>query len=153
MCAPRATGRPAHVCTKAARHVGDAGCASHVSGSTRNSTQLLAILRFLPAPHLCKNPVHGKYSPNRLPWPWPHFPRQAKNCPSGTLSRAQLLAFSEALLDQASLEACTFGFSALDVLHMTFAKHGGAEECITPERSTSPLFRATGMVITTIDLP
>jgi hypothetical protein len=55
---------------------------------------------------------------------------------------------SAALVTQAYTEACRFGFSALDALHVTVAKAGGAEECITTERSTTPRFRVTGMVIT-----
>ena len=65
-------------------------------------------------------------------------------------SRARLLPVSAALVTQAYTEACTFGLSALDALHVTFAKAGGAEEFITTERPTTPLFRVTGMVIKTI---
>ena len=63
-------------------------------------------------------------------------------------SRARLIAVSAALVTQAYTEACTYGLSALDALHVTVAKAGGAEEFITTERTTTPLFRVTGLVIT-----
>ena len=63
-------------------------------------------------------------------------------------SRARLISVSAALVTQAYTEACTFGLSALDALHVTVAKAGGAEEFITTERTTTPLFRVTGIVIT-----
>jgi predicted nucleic acid-binding protein len=63
-------------------------------------------------------------------------------------AQARLIAVSAALVRQAYTEACTFGLSALDALHVTVAKAGGAEEFITTERPTTPLFRVTGMVIT-----
>jgi len=63
-------------------------------------------------------------------------------------SRARLISVSTALVTQAYTEACTFGLSALDALHVTVAKAGGAEEFITTERTTTPLFRVTGIVIT-----
>jgi predicted nucleic acid-binding protein len=63
-------------------------------------------------------------------------------------SKADLIPVSAALVTQAFTEACTFGLSALDALHVTVAKAGGAEEFITTERTTTPLFRVTGLVIT-----
>jgi predicted nucleic acid-binding protein len=69
-------------------------------------------------------------------------------------SRAvQIVAPSLALLMQAYTEACTFGLSALDAFHMAAAKFCGAEEFLTTERPTTPLFRVTGIVIKTITLP
>jgi len=69
------------------------------------------------------------------------------------LTNAQFVPVSESLIDQAHTEAYTFGLAALDALHVTFAKAGGAEEFITTERPTTPLFRVTGLVIKTIILP
>jgi hypothetical protein len=60
---------------------------------------------------------------------------------------AQFIPVSVALITQAHTEACTFDLSTLDALHTTFAKAGGAEEFITTERPTAPLFRVTGIVI------
>ena len=68
-------------------------------------------------------------------------------------ANAQLIPVSESLIDQAHTEAYTFGLSALDALHVAFAKAGGAEEFITTERPTSPLFRVTGIIVKTILLP
>jgi predicted nucleic acid-binding protein len=68
-------------------------------------------------------------------------------------SRARLIPVSAALVTQAYTEACTFGLSALDALHVTVAKAGGAEELITTERPTTPLFRVTGMIITPFAMP
>ena len=68
-------------------------------------------------------------------------------------ANAQLVPVSEALIDQAHAEAYTFGLAALDALHDTFAKAGGAEEFITTERPTSPLFRVTGIIVKTTLLP
>jgi hypothetical protein len=68
-------------------------------------------------------------------------------------ARAQSVPISAVLVAQAYTEACTFGLSALDALHLTFAKAGGAEEFITTENPTQPLFRVTGIVITPLILP
>jgi hypothetical protein len=56
-------------------------------------------------------------------------------------------------MQQAYTEACTLGLAALDALHIAAAKSCGAEVFITTERPTTPLFRVTGMLITTIALP
>ena len=72
---------------------------------------------------------------------------------SATLPRAQLIPVSEALIAQAYADACTFGLAALDALHLTFAKAGGAEEFITTENPSQPLFRVTGIVVTPLILP
>ncbi len=52
---------------------------------------------------------------------------------------------------QAYTEACTAGLAALDAFHIVAARAGGATEFITTERSTSPLFRVSGLTITTLD--
>jgi predicted nucleic acid-binding protein len=63
-------------------------------------------------------------------------------------ARAHFIPITAALVTQAYTEACTFGLSALDALHVTFAKAGSAEEFITTERPSTPLFRVTGIAIT-----
>jgi len=68
-------------------------------------------------------------------------------------ANAQLIPVVEALVDQAYREACTFGLSALDALHIAFAKAGGAQAFITTERSTSPLFRVTGITVEGMNAP
>jgi predicted nucleic acid-binding protein len=65
----------------------------------------------------------------------------------------QIVPPSVSLIQQAYTEACTFGLAALDALHIAAAKSSGAEEFITTERPTTPLFRVTGIVITTIIPP
>jgi hypothetical protein len=66
-------------------------------------------------------------------------------------SRAvQIVPASASLLSHAYTEACAYGLAALDALHIAAAKFSGAEEFITTERTTKPLFRVTGLTITTI---
>lgn len=66
---------------------------------------------------------------------------------------ARMIPLSMPLVEQAYVEACAFGLSALDALHLTFAKAGGAQEFITTERPTSPLFRVRGLTMTAFALP
>jgi hypothetical protein len=69
-------------------------------------------------------------------------------------SRAvQIVPPSVSLMMQAYTEAYTFGLAALDAFHIAAAKFSGAEEFITTERPTTPLFRVTGIIIKTIILP
>lgn len=68
-------------------------------------------------------------------------------------AKAQFTPVTEALVVQAYTEACTFGLAALDALHLTFAKAGGAEEVITTENPTQPLFRVPGIVIKPLHRP
>jgi predicted nucleic acid-binding protein len=69
-------------------------------------------------------------------------------------SRAvQIVPPSVSLMMQAYTEAYTFGLAALDAFHIAAAKFSGAEEFITTERPTTPLFRVTGIIIKTITLP
>jgi predicted nucleic acid-binding protein len=65
----------------------------------------------------------------------------------------QIVPPSVSLLQQAYTEACISGLAALDALHIAAAKSGGAEEFITTERPTTPLFRVSGIVIKTIIPP
>ena len=64
---------------------------------------------------------------------------------------AHIVQYSEPLMRQAYAEACTAGLAALDAFHIVAARAGGATEFITTERSTSPLFRVSGLTITTLD--
>lgn len=69
-------------------------------------------------------------------------------------SRAvQIVSPAVSLMMQAYTEAYTFGLAALDAVHIAAAKFSGAEEFITTERPTTPLFRVTGISIKTITLP
>jgi predicted nucleic acid-binding protein len=64
---------------------------------------------------------------------------------------AQVVRYSEPLLQQAYTEACTFGLAAMDAFHIAAARAGGATEFITTERPTSPLFRVSGLTVLTLD--
>jgi len=55
---------------------------------------------------------------------------------------------SESLVASADAEAMTAGLGAVDALHVAAAKATGAEELITAERPTSPLFRTKDLKIT-----
>lgn len=46
--------------------------------------------------------------------------------------------------------ACQFGLGARDALHVAAAEREGAEELVTSEGPTKPLFRVTSMLITSI---
>ena len=65
-------------------------------------------------------------------------------------AKARLIPVSPALVALAYREACAFGLSALDALHIAVAKSSGAEAFITTERPGTPLFRVTGLFITSI---
>jgi predicted nucleic acid-binding protein len=65
----------------------------------------------------------------------------------------QIVPPSVSLMQQAYTEACTCGLSALDAFHVAAAKVSGAEELVTTERLTTPLFRVTGIIIKTLTLP
>jgi predicted nucleic acid-binding protein len=64
-----------------------------------------------------------------------------------------IVPISESLGHLAYTEACHAGLSGLDALHIAAAKFSGAEEFITTERPTKPLFRVIGILITSIALP
>ncbi len=46
--------------------------------------------------------------------------------------------------------ACQFGLGARDALHVAAAEHEGADELVTSERRTKPLFRVTALRVTSI---
>jgi len=54
------------------------------------------------------------------------------------------------LVLSADAEATIAGLGAVDALHVAAAKAAGAEELITAERPTSPLFRVTDLKIISI---
>lgn len=68
-------------------------------------------------------------------------------------SVAQIVSLSVSLTQLAYKEACQTGLSGLDALHIAAAKCSGSEEFITTERPTKPIFRVTGIVITTLAAP
>jgi predicted nucleic acid-binding protein len=56
----------------------------------------------------------------------------------------------ELFLEKAFEEACTTGLSAIDALHVTAASVLGADEFLTAEARTKPIFRATSVPVRTI---
>lgn len=57
---------------------------------------------------------------------------------------------SEDLMRVALQQACRFGLDALDALHVAAALLLGAEELITAEKPTKPIFRVTSLKVTSI---
>ncbi len=62
-------------------------------------------------------------------------------------SVSQMLPLDEALVERALKRAGKLGLSALDCLHLEAAITLGAEEFITTEKPTKPLFRETGILV------
>lgn len=60
---------------------------------------------------------------------------------------------SRTLAEEAYQEATAVGLSAIDALHMAAAKRASCDEFVTAEKPTKPLFRVTGIAITTIRPP
>jgi predicted nucleic acid-binding protein len=56
----------------------------------------------------------------------------------------------EKLVQDAYQIACDFGLAALDALHIAAALSVGAEEFVTTERETKPMYRVTGIQITSV---
>jgi hypothetical protein len=65
-------------------------------------------------------------------------------------SVAQLVRASTTLVEAAEREAEAVGLSAMDALHIAAAKHAACDEFVTAEKPTKPLFRVTGIQVTTI---
>lgn len=60
------------------------------------------------------------------------------------------VATTPLLTERALQHASAFGLSAIDALHSAAADLAGAEEFITTERSSKPLFRVTALRIASI---
>lgn len=65
-------------------------------------------------------------------------------------SAHDMVQSSHALVTEAESEAEQAGLSAADALHVAAARSGGCDELVTIEKSTKPLFRVTGLTVTTI---
>lgn len=57
---------------------------------------------------------------------------------------------SAELVERAQRVASTYGLACVDALHVAAALEAHADELVTAERPTSPLFRVVGMAVTTI---
>jgi len=54
---------------------------------------------------------------------------------------SRIVPTSHALLELAMEEACRYGLSAIDAIHIASAVFGGAEEMVTSEKATKPMHR------------
>lgn len=62
----------------------------------------------------------------------------------------EVVAITQTLVSQALNEASQYGLSAIDALHIAAAKSVAVEEFVTVERTTKPLFRVSGLKVTTL---
>lgn len=62
----------------------------------------------------------------------------------------EVVAITPTLVSQALNEASQYGLSAIDALHIAAAKSAAVEEFVTVERTTKPLFRVSGLKVTTL---
>jgi predicted nucleic acid-binding protein len=60
---------------------------------------------------------------------------------------------SESLIRDAMAEGCNTGISGIDALHIACAVFAGAEELITTEKETSPMYRTKLVKVTCIRPP
>jgi len=56
----------------------------------------------------------------------------------------------ERIIEEAYRIACSYGLAAMDSLHLAAALLIGAEEFVTTEKSTKPMYRVTGIQIISI---
>jgi len=63
---------------------------------------------------------------------------------------SQWAPVSDDLLRVAMQQACRFGLDAVDALHVAAALLAGADELVTAEKTTKPIYRVTGLTVTTI---
>ena len=62
----------------------------------------------------------------------------------------QLVRASSLLVEAAEREAEVVGLSVMDAQHIAAAKHAACDDFVTAEKPTKPLFRVTGIQVTTI---
>lgn len=85
--------------------------------------------------------------------PKPHFNRQTAEeqfYETYFASVIQLVETTPQIVRDAEREAKAVGLAAADALHVAAAKHAGATEFMTAEQATKPLFRVSGIIVTTI---
>lgn len=66
---------------------------------------------------------------------------------------AVAMSISGEFVARAEHEAEQAGLSAVDALHVAAAKEAGCSELVTAEKPTKPIFRVTGLAVTTIRPP
>jgi len=64
--------------------------------------------------------------------------------------KARMVRTSSGLVSQALEEACSAGLGAVDALHVVAAKRGKADELVTNEKPTKPIFRIRNIRVSTI---
>jgi predicted nucleic acid-binding protein len=65
-------------------------------------------------------------------------------------SVSQWVTIEPTLLDEALRQANTFGLAGVDALHVASALLLGAEDLVTSEKPTKPIFRVTGLTVISI---
>lgn len=63
---------------------------------------------------------------------------------------ARMIPTSRYLLETALAEGCRIGSDAMDSIHIACAIIGGAEELVTSEKSTKPMFRTDKVKVVSI---
>ena len=63
---------------------------------------------------------------------------------------AEVVSCSPSLVAEDFEDAATAGLSAVDALHVAAARHAGSDELVTSEKGTKPLFRVTGISVSSI---
>jgi predicted nucleic acid-binding protein len=85
-----------------------------------------------------------------IPKPWYHGFKDQVDFYEVFFSSAQRVPVSRKLLENAVREACQFGLSACDAMHVAVARRGKCVELLTTEKTSKPLFRVSGMTITSL---
>jgi predicted nucleic acid-binding protein len=62
-------------------------------------------------------------------------------------ANARRVGVSKRLVDIALREACQYGLSACDALHIAAARLGKCVDFVTTEKPSRPLFRVTGLSV------
>jgi len=65
-------------------------------------------------------------------------------------AQAQRLAWSISSLFQATEIASQYGIAAMDAIHVAHAVDAGAEELVTTEKTTKPMFRVQNIAVRSI---
>jgi predicted nucleic acid-binding protein len=85
-----------------------------------------------------------------MPKPWYHGFKDQVDFYEAFLSAARKIPVSKRLLENAIQEACQFGLSACDAMHVAVARRGKCVELVTTEKSSKPLFRVSGLMVTSL---
>jgi predicted nucleic acid-binding protein len=88
-----------------------------------------------------------------MPKPWYHGYTDQVNFYEAFFSSARKIPVSRKILENAFGEACRFGLSACDAIHVAVARRGKCTEFVTTEKSSKPLFRVSGMAVTSLQAP